>query len=442
MSIAAPRSARLAKITLLVVLCVVLLLSAIILQPAALVSSESALSNVEVSSVEQLLVDSALGDIRDADQRRLSLSDDELNLLLRYATELVGEDGEISSRVYLPGETLLAEVSVHLLASLPLFLNLRAGFTSDGARLQLTSLQVGHLPIPSSLVSSLTAQVQQRYLEKQPAYREFMALLEYVEQVSLARDRLDLDFTWEPALLIQVRTQAQKLFLTASDQTRIARHHRRLAETVGNVPDTVRAIPLSALLKPLFAEALRQSRSGADPVAENRALLVTIAAYVNQESIEQWLVPELAAALPRPYFIEVRIQQRQDLAQHVASSAAIAATAGIDVARILSSVKENYDARYRSGFSFSDLTANRAGMILGALATDSPEVALELQQRLANLTSDADYLPFLTSNRDGMTESDFSAQYRFENSADYQLRLQETDALLQQLPLFENLPVN
>jgi uncharacterized protein YfiM (DUF2279 family) len=138
----------------------------------------------------------------------------------------------------------------------------------------------------------------------------------------------------------------------------------------------------------------------------------------------------------------VRIQQRQDLAQHVASSAAIAATAGIDVARILSSVKENYDARYRSGFSFSDLTANRAGMLLGALATSSPENALVLQQRLARLTGDGDYLPFLTNNRDGLTESDFSARYRHENSADYQARLQEIDALLYQLPLFDNLSVN
>lgn len=442
MSILALRSARVAGFTLLVVLIVAFLLSAGTLQRSALIYSESSVSDAEVSSVERLLVDSALGDIRDAEQRRLSLSDDEINLLLRYATELVGVEDEISSRVYLPGDTLLAEVSVRLLASLPLFLNLRAGFTSDNARLRLSSLQIGHLRIPSGLVSSLSAQVQQRYLEKQAAFRGIMDLMQGVEQITLAPDRLELDFTWEPGLLSLVRTQAQALFLTASDQPLIAAQYRQLAETVSDIPATVRAIPLSALLKPLFAQALRQSQSGADPVAVNRALLVTVAAYVNQESIEQWLAPELATAVSRPPFIEVRIQQRQDLAQHVASSAAIAATAGIGVARILSSVKENYDARYRSGFSFSDLTANRAGMLLGALATSSPENALVLQQRLARLTGDGDYLPFLTNNRDGLTESDFSARYRHENSADYQARLQEIDALLYQLPLFDNLSVN
>ena len=53
----------------------------------------------------------------------------------------------------------------------------------------------------------------------------------------------------------------------------------------------------------------------------------------------------MAAEVPRAKFIEVRLQRRQDLAQHVSSIAAISALAGAELAKFLSTTKEAYDAR-------------------------------------------------------------------------------------------------
>ncbi len=429
--------------------CGILLLSAVsapaavlllALQRGAMVSQAPALSSTEIAQIEQLLIDSAPGDVRNAELRKLNLTDPELNLLLRYATELFGGESGINGRIYLPGQSLLTEVSVPLSTFFrPMWLNLRAEFSNSGDRLQLTALQIGHLDIPGNLVARLAAWVEQRFLDEDPAYIEILALLDSLQRIDISEDHLNLDFMWEPSLIAQFKNQAQQFLISESDQMRIVRHHQNLSRIVNDIPESTRAITLSSLLGPLFAGALEHSQDGGDAVAENRTLLIMLAAYVNEEDIAQWLHADLAANLANLKAIEVRIQRRRDLAQHVVASAAIAASAGAGVAQVISNVKENYDARYRTGFSFSDLTANTAGMALGTLATESTKMALEMQRRLSKLESDADYLPPLGSNRDGLSQGDFNALYGQQNSDDYRVRVKEITSLIYQQPLFEGL---
>lgn len=410
------------------------------LQRGALVSQAAPLDNEEIARIERLLIESAPGDVRNSEMRQLVVTNEELNLLLRYATELFGADSGINGRINLPGRELHTEVSVPISTLFrPMWLNFSAEFMSSGDRLQLSSLKVGHLGIPGTLVESLANHLEKRFLGDVPTYIEILALLDSVQRIEIAEDRLDLDLMWEPSLIARVRNQAQQLLVSDSDQLRIARHYENLAQIIDGVPDTTRAIPLTTLLAPMFAGAMLQSQQGSDPLAENRTLLLTLAAYVNDEDMDRWLNPDLVSRLPAPRLIEVRIQRRRDLARHVVSSAAIAASAGAGVAQAISNVKENYDARYRSGFSFSDLAANIAGMAIGSLATKSTDSALQMQYRLSNLGSDTDYLPLMESSQDGLSESDFNALYGDQNSSDYQQRIQEIETLIYQQPLFKGL---
>ena len=413
------------------------------LQRGAAVTKALPLDSAEIAQIEQLLIESAPGNVRNSELRKLSLSNHELNLLLRYATELIGGDSGINGRIYLPGQILRTEVSVPISNLIrPLWLNFSAEFISVGDRLQLSSLKLGHLGIPSNLVEALASRVENQFLGGVPTYIEILALLDSVQRIDIAEDQLNLDFMWEPSLIAQVRNQAQQLLVSDSDQILIARHYENLAQITNGIPATTRAIPLTTLLAPLFASALNQSRLGSDPIAENRALFLALAAYVNEEDMNRWLQAELVDQLPQPRLIEVRIQRRQDLAQHVISSAAIAASAGAGVAQIISNIKENYDARYRTGFSFSDLTANTAGMTIGSLATESRELALEMQHRLSRLESDSEYLPVVSNNRDGLSESDLNALFGQQSSAEYQERIGEIESLIYQQSLFEGLATN
>jgi len=138
-------------------------------------------------------------------------------------------------------------------------------------------------------------------------------------------------------------------------------------------------------------------------------------------------------------FIEVRLQRRQDLAQHVVSIAAITASAGADFAELLSTTKEAYDARYRSGFSFSDLTANSVGVTLASYSTMNRQSALEMQKRMTNLQMESDYMPEVGGSRDGISESAFNAIYSDRNSSEYRQRILEIQAFIDSRPLFQGL---
>ncbi|HAT27683.1 MAG TPA: hypothetical protein DCS89_11750 [Gammaproteobacteria bacterium] len=218
-------------------------------------------------------------------------------------------------------------------------------------------------------------------------------------------------------------------------------YYRRIGAIAAAIPSDLRAVSLNAFLVPLFTAAVEKSRSGSDPVAENRTLFQALAIYINNENIEQLIGVELAESLPNPKLIEVRLRRRQDLAQHLVAMAAITASAGADLAQMLATTKEAYDARYRSGFSFSDLAANTVGVTMAGHSTRDARSARLMQERLANLQNEADYMPTVGNNRDGLSESDFNAIYQNRSSEEYQQRLSEIQELINARPLFRDLPV-
>lgn len=107
------------------------------------------------------------------------------------------------------------------------------------------------------------------------------------------------------------------------------------------------------------------------------------------------------------------------------------------MAGILSNSKEAHDARYRSGFSFSDITANIAGVALGTAATSNPADAHTLQQRLAAATLETDYMPLVTMDYAGaMMEEEFSRQYQDRTSQAYLDRIAAIDEEIAALPIY------
>ena len=205
------------------------------------------------------------------------------------------------------------------------------------------------------------------------------------------------------------------------------------------VADTgIRAVPLHTLLIPLFSAVREESAVSSNPVAENRAAFQALSIYLNGEDIASTTGISHAQELANPRPVEVRLQQREDLAQHVASIAAISSAAGAELAQLLSTTKEAYDARYRTGFSFSDLTANSVGVALAEFATKSDASALEFQRRVIALSDDAEYMPVVGNNRDGMTEAAFSVQYRDRSSTEFAERLREIQTMIAERPFFAN----
>lgn len=432
---------RLLQPLLVLVVSAPLVLVILSVETEPTVSNNALFTRAELSQIEQLLLDGAPQSPQNMSLQRLQLNADELNLLLRYSIGVMNLSPRWATQLVLNANTLTSALTVNLgRGPMPLFLNLGAVFTGSGNLLKLESLQIGKLNVPEAFLRYALTRIRASLESSNVAYQDFNLLLASVQRVTVLPDHIDIELVWDPALISNISNHAQQLFISDQDRHRIVGYYRQIGEIAAAIPSDLRAVSLNEFLVPLFTAAVEKSRGGNDPVAENRTLFQALAIYINDENIEQLIGAELAESLPQPKLIEVRLRRRQDLARHLVAMAAITASAGADLAQMLATTKEAYDARYRSGFSFSDLTANTVGVTMADHSTRDARTARLMQERLANLQDEADYMPPVGNNRDGLSESDFNAIYRNRSSEEYRQRLSEIQELINARPLFQDLP--
>ncbi|MCP5286673.1 MAG: hypothetical protein H6933_17430 [Burkholderiaceae bacterium] len=188
--------------------------------------------------------------------------------------------------------------------------------------------------------------------------------------------------------------------------------------------------PLTALLAPVFSLAAQRSAAG-DAAAENRAALLVLAAYASGQPAARWW-PQAAVWPPLPPRGAV-FGGRGDFAQHYLVSAALAAEAGGPLADALGALKEVGDTRGGSGFSFTDIAANRAGARLGELAVRAPG---RVQALLAGAPQDTALLPAVDDLPEFMGRREFEARFGGVGAPAYEAMISRIDARLDALDAY------
>lgn len=417
-------------------LLIPLLLAALILQTSPSVQSVRGLDQVNVQRIEQLIVNNAPSSINSTGERSLSLDHEEIVLLSTFALQNIPSERDVAASVS------LNEGSANILLSLPvnilsfqLYVNLSAILTQTQSNPHLSAITAGRLPIPLAFVQLLSKLGQKRLTTNYVNYKEFTDLYDSIRHINFRENELIVVLDWEPRLITRIQAQAEQLFLSAQDRERILSYYGQIVAIVNAAPADSRSISLNALLFPLFQTAKAKTALGADVYTENRAVLQALSLYVNDSDISSLLAGRSPSTTPRR--INVTIQRRPDLAQHFTTSAAITASVGANIAGILSNSKEDYDARYRTGFSFSDLTANIAGVALGNAATSTFESARALQEQLSNASEETDYMPRVSRDNAGITEQDFTDTYQDRNSDAYLEKLNTINLEVAQLPIYQ-----
>jgi len=361
-------------------------------------------------------------------EQRLTLSTAEINAALAATLRLAGLPESWRSSADLDRDKLTFTATGPLFGESAPYLRLSFSAEATSEALPMpSSIQIGSISLPRSLArwlgAGLVRQTPRLQRESWPeALQEVTAAFRSLEvQPSYA----SAAFEWDRAALDRLSWDLQRGVVSPAALAASSRYSAALRNILSSLPSTQRAVALSNLLPGLARLAHEQTQAGSDPVLENTALLYALSAHLAGR--------EGLANDP-----EIRLRRRQDLAQHVVNSAAITAVAGAEVAEIISTGKEAFDARYRSGFSFSDLTANRVGIRLAMLATDTQASAREFQRRLLTLKGDAQLIPGVGDSRDGLSQSEFEAQYRSRSSSEYQKRLDAIDSELSQLALFRD----
>lgn len=203
-----------------------------------------------------------------------------------------------------------------------------------------------------------------------------------------------------------------------------------------HVSSTLEAQPPGHVsLAPLVASVLQFAGTRRDdPIEANRAALLALALHANGWDPRILAVDagDWRRARRRP----IALAGRPDLAQHFTVSAFVSAAGGAALADLLGVYKELRDAGGSSGFSFSDLAADRAGTRLGEMAVASPPAARRLQEAAGEGLDEADIMPAIDGLPDNLSAEVFARRFTGPASPAYDRLVAEIDRRVEALRLF------
>jgi hypothetical protein len=352
----------------------------------------------------------------------IQLGEEELNRLLNYAVELRQINGIAAELT--PGlATLTATLAVPP-NPFGRYLNLTADVADVPGGIRIQSLRLGSLPLPGVLADGV-ARLTHRWLRRDETYA---SLADAFSQVNFDENQATLDYRWHPILLTQIERKSAELLIAPEDQARLLVYAEQLDTLLERYPHG-RTVPLFEITAPLFGFA--QTIDG-DEAEENRAVLTALAAYLSGISLPKLLEGD-SVSIRRAPRVLLSLHGRRDFAEHFVLSAAITVNGGGRLANAIGLIKEEEDASKGSGFSFTDLAANRAGVMLGENATG--EAAARMQQRLADARSDTALVPNFRDLPEFMPQAEFDRRFGPVGSPRYQKLIERIDARLAAHPL-------
>jgi hypothetical protein len=194
----------------------------------------------------------------------------------------------------------------------------------------------------------------------------------------------------------------------------------------GSLPDAI---------APLFALARERSRNR-DPVLENRALLALLGAWASGRGMDRLLPPTEQQGRLRSFGLQ--LQRRTDFAQHFLISAGLAANSDSLLSDAVGLYKEVRDSQQGSGFSFTDIAADRAGTRFGELASAGSAQAQRLQRLMAEGASEHALMPAANDLPEHMTAAEFARRFEGIGSPAYRRVMADIEERINQLPLHRN----
>lgn len=387
-------------------------------QPRVL--TKSRLTHQDIAQAREILRRNDPRNLPAGSRHRLQLSQQNLNLAANYLLQ------RVNGRAAVAIETGLAYVDLTVrIPRLPMrpYLNISARLRAGDGPPELQELRIGRIAIPDSAANWLAGALV-RHLGRS---RGVSLAVASVQALSLQPGRLGLLYEWHPELL-----QAVQADLIPADQRQAMEvYYRQLAEL--HAAGRGSRGSLGELLPSLFEQAALRSRH-ADPVMENRALLAVLGAWASRQGLDGLLPP--AQRQGRLARFHLKLRRRTDLARHFLTSAALAANSDTALSDAIGLYKEISDSQGGSGFSFTDIAADRAGSRFGALATASPGQARSLQQRIAAGIAEADIMPAVGDLPEHMSAEQFQRRFGDVDSPAYRDMMADIEARIARLPLY------
>lgn len=362
--------------------------------------------------------------------RRIRLDERDINQLI--ATGLLRVSPASRAQVRLDGEGANAELAYALrFRGREKYVNIRLRGTAriDAGELSVRGerLSIGRLAVPGWLLGLVSPPVSTTIGRD----RDLRNLVSAVQSMRLDGGVVETVFppgecsnTFVPALA-QAITGKPNLARPTRE------HVRHIVEGAADLPPGDGRF--AELLRRALAFARERSVAG-DPLIENQSALLSLAILLGHPRVETVVGPVLddrLRELAGSRLEGVTLRGRGDWTKHYLISAAMAIIACEGSSHKIGLLKEILDAQDGgSGFSFGDLAANRAGILLARVATFNLDSARALQDRLAvefpidAVFPEADDLP------ENLTAAELQSQFGGVDGVEYHRLVAEIDRRL------------
>lgn len=387
-----------------------------------LVQRDVRLTPDEVKRAKKLFQQHDPRTLKNGEIKTMAVSQQDLSLATNYLVHLFGKGGSV---VTVTDGYLVSKVTVRLPQN-PVgeYINVDLGVAETRDLPYLAHLRIGRLEVPQWLAKKgIQFALNQAYEETGSPTAS-----EVIHNVAIDRDQVQVTYQWNANITEMVRGT----LVSPEDQERLKAYHQRLTQVTANIGDRTK-VPLVTLMQPLFALAQERSQSE-DPVQENRAVVLVLSDYVNGRGLRR-LAPD-SEHWPQPIRHKITLAGRKDFSQHFIISAALSMEGGNLVSNAIGLMKEVDDSRGGSGFSFTDLGADKAGTRFGQQIT-STNSALQLQQRLASSVREQDLMPQVDDLPEGMSESEFAQRFGKVDSPRYNQVVAKIDQRVAALSLYQ-----
>ena len=251
-------------------------------------------------------------------------------------------------------------------------------------------------------------------------------ILDSVQSVRVAESTVTIAFRPPPGPVDTLKAAAKQLALV-SDPELVRRYYEKIEDSMSDIPRGGR-VSLIEVIRPVFQLAQKRSRKR-DPIRENEAALLAIAIYFGDTRFERFVgeVRSAEAKSRRRSLDHIRLNGRHDFVQHFTISMGLTLTGGDLAANIIGELKEAKDSQGSSGFSFTDIGADRAGVKLAKRAVSGAYAAYRIQRILANSHSEDIFFPQFTDLPEGLSTAVFRQCYGDVNSEKYKRVIAEID---------------
>lgn len=359
--------------------------------------------------------------LRTAEVRSIAMTEDDLTAVANFILLRKRLDGHAVADIH--GKRLDFRSSIKLPLDWPtLYLNLKIVTDDAEPSARVQQLKAGRLALPQPLVSALQFAV----INWTPLRRYTRIFAPLIHEVRIADERLRITINWNRDTL----TQMQQGVSDEASKARLIAYQKRLTDLLFQY-QSKRYISLSLLIQPLFALAQDRSRQAdSDPVVENRALILVLGAYANGRKLA---TDGLTLSPPQKSLL---LNRRIDTAQHFMASAALAVSGHRTFADLIGLAKEINDTHSGSGFSFTDLAADRAGALFGKFVTKSRDHALRAQAMLSQSGDEMLYMPNLRGLPENLGPTDFVNRFRNIDSPEFETLKRNIEERIQSCALY------